>query len=217
MTTEEPPETASASVRKDALLSHIAESNSMFETSILRPLGSSLKDRADLRAYVASQPSESTNQPAEHVLQMIDKVTSTIWNTQVQATKYKRRLRAQARRVSLRLTIKTKEERAKRKNCKSEKRKAAGKLKASCLAQWRQDCSNARTALKERGYEGSLKLHKGSPLYREIQLIQQTRFLSMGAAAATSVSEAPVADALAAAAVAPVVRRRLRKRPAVRI
>ena len=56
---------------------------------------------------------------------------------------------------------------------KSKKRQDAGKNKASSLALWRAECAEARQALKDEGYTGSLKFKKGLPLYEKIREIRQ--------------------------------------------
>ena len=63
------------------------------------------------------------------------------------------------------------------KKTKSAARQAAGKHKAVSLEEWQKDLSDARKALKDEGYTGSLRLKKGTPLFQKIQSIRQLVWL----------------------------------------
>ena len=58
---------------------------------------------------------------------------------------------------------------------KSAARQQAGKTKAVALAAWRKDFRDARQALKDEGYKGSLKLKKGLPMHTKIVELQKAR------------------------------------------
>ena len=61
---------------------------------------------------------------------------------------------------------------------KSAARMEAGKIKAGSLTLWKQACQDARAALKAAGYNGSVSLKKGGPVYTKAVELLKDRIAS---------------------------------------
>ena len=180
----------------------MAACNEKFEKHVLDQLQGNFQDLAHLRDSLVA--SSSTAQSSEAVVQKVDDVLTAMWATRVEAVQYKRLVYNQVRRVSTILVKEVKKKRPSGKREKSKARQDAGKVKAESLTPWHNDCRDARKALKERGYEGSVKLCRGGEVYKQVQSIRRARLLSTTTLAAGS-------SDLVAASEGSAPRRRLRR------
>jgi len=153
-----------------------------FQQEIHNPLQNLVEATRDLRDVVNEVPVGADPTQKETLIKMVDKVVSTSWEVKQQGSKHKRELNNLTKRVASRLLKDANSGKRVAKAPASEKRAAAGKLKAVALSSWKQDFSEACKMLKDEGYKGSFCLKKGMPVDEKIQSIRRGRFLSERAA-----------------------------------
>lgn len=153
----------------------------MFHTAVVQSLASLVVDVQAIRLRVASSESSASMGCLPDVPDSLSKLQRDLVKVQRGASRFKRRLRMQTQRVVAKLLGKRSLATSASKP-KSPKRVAAGRLKAVSLVKWTKDLRDAREALRNEGYEGSLKLAKGTPLYEKADAMKRRQSVANVAA-----------------------------------
>ena len=121
-----------------------------FDQKFKTPLAGTFFLMRELMNDMKSSP--DMQEKHNELMQKIKKVDHDVWDMHRCTPLFARRLRIQSQK-------------SKKSTPKSTARKEAGKKKNGSLALWMQACKDARSALKEEGYAGSVNLKRGGPLH----------------------------------------------------
>jgi len=142
-------------------------SNVYLEDRVVKPLRAAFADIRAVRNYAVM----STDMQANHgeIVEKIRKIDNDVWKVISSSKQVSRRFQSHVRQVKKKIAPVA----PLRSKTKSAARQEAGKVKAASLETWRQECANARTALKQDGYKGSMKVKQGGAVHNKIIELRQ--------------------------------------------
>ena len=142
-----------------------------FEKKFKAPLATIYSHVRDLRNYILANADLQENH--KDVFEKINNVDQQMWDVHRCSSSFSRRLRIQSQKFK-KASVKTcTQEPSPSKKPKSATQMEAGNIKAGSLTLWKQACQDARAALKAAGYNGSVSLKKGGPMYtKAVELLK---------------------------------------------
>ena len=157
----------------DPLAVYLDKSNALLQANVLTPLEAVCKSVCVIRGAVSAAPQAMGKYQAD-LEQKLEKLADDIEVMRGKAKSIKGRQAVQARQLMKKLAKKNRNAaQTAAKRPKSVARQTAGKRKAASLKSWHARFRQARQALQDEGYTGSLKLKKGMPLYEKMQQMQR--------------------------------------------
>ena len=160
----------SGTLKTDPVVRYMEKSNMCFQKDVLQPLKTIFANTRNIHNYVVTSSDLQQNHP--DLVDKLRRMDDETWKVLNQTKTVDRRFRTQLEKVNKKCAATP---RGERKPSKSVARVNAGKLKAVSLAMRHKDFKDARQALKDEGYEGSLKVKKGMPMHNKIVELQKAR------------------------------------------